>query len=86
MTPTLEAVLATLERVGADGLNSNRDIPREILKAIQAQGYEWHVYTVDDLETAKRFKQWGARSITTNVPGHMKKHLVELGLASLDLL
>ena len=42
-------------------------------------GYECHVWTVDDLKTAKRFKKWGAKSIFTNVPDYMKKNLVESG-------
>ncbi len=47
------------------------------IKSIREGGYEYHVWTVDDLETAKWFKRWGAKSITTNVPGYIRENFVE---------
>ena len=75
--PSLETVLKTLKQVKADGVSSNRSITESFVKGIKKHGYEWHVWTVDDLKTAKRCKKWGARSITTNVPGYIRKNLVE---------
>ncbi|MCD4780789.1 MAG: hypothetical protein K8S27_09625 [Candidatus Omnitrophica bacterium] len=70
--PALEDILRTLQRIQADGLSSSPDIPAEFIRGITSRGYEYHVWAVDDLETAKRFKTRGAASITTNVPGQLK--------------
>lgn len=77
ITPALEIVLETLALAKADGLSSNINIPAPVLKSITECGYEWHVWTINDLATAKRFKQWGAQSITTDVPGFLKRNLAE---------
>ena len=76
ITPSLETVLETLRESKADGLSSGRGIISEpFIKGVMEQGYEYHVWTIDDLETAKRFRKWGAMSITTNVPGYMIRNL-----------
>jgi len=79
ISPSLETVLETLERIQADGLSSNIAIPDPFVEAIKKQGYEWHVWTVDDLKTAKRAKALGVKSITSNIPGYMRKNLIEQG-------
>ena len=71
--PKLETVLKTLALIRADGLSSNSAIPEPFIEAIEKQGYEWHVWTVDDLKTAKRMKALGAKSITSNAPGCIKR-------------
>ncbi len=76
ITPSLETVLKTLKRVKADGLSSAKDVvTQDIIKGVMDKGYEYHVWTVDDVKTARRFKAWGAKSITTNVPGRIRKGL-----------
>jgi len=70
--PSLEVVLETLARIKADGLSSDIAIPETVVKAIKAHGYEWHVWTVDDLETAMHIQARGVTSITTNRPGYMR--------------
>lgn len=77
ITPSLETVLNTLKSIQADGLDANTAIPESFIEPVIQQGYEWHVWTVNDLEVAKRMKALGVKSITTDVPGHMKEHLVE---------
>lgn len=79
ITPSLETVLDTLKQTEADGFSSHKDfISEPFIRTVIENGYEYHVWTVDDLKTARRFKNWGAKSITTNVPGYMKKNLVEI--------
>lgn len=75
--PSPEAVLETLKRIKADGFSSSKDITEPFVRAVKAHGYEYHVWTVDDLKTAGRFRKWGAGSITTNVPGYLRKNLTE---------
>jgi glycerophosphoryl diester phosphodiesterase len=78
ISPSLETVLQTLKQIKADGFSSSRDIPGEsFIKGIQDQGYEYHVWTVDDPARARRFRKWGVSSITTNVPGLVRKYLTE---------
>ena len=76
ITPSIETVLDTLKQTKADGFSSHKDIISEqFIRRVMENGYEYHVWTVDDLKTARLFKNWGARSITTNVPDYMKKNL-----------
>lgn len=75
VTPSLESVLNTLKLVHSDGLSSNITIPESFIEAMQKHGYEWHVWSVDDLKTSERAKALGAKSITTNMPKVIKGHL-----------
>jgi len=74
--PSLNEVIAVLKQTGADGFSSTHKlIDDSFIKAIQSKGFEYHVWTVDDPETARRFKRLGAKSITTNLPGYIKQSL-----------
>ncbi len=68
-THPLDEDLKTLEKIDADGLSSNNQVDQAYVQAVIAAGFDHHVWTVNDLETAKRFKKWGTKSITTNLPG-----------------
>ena len=75
--PPLQQVLNTLKRIQADGLASNTAVPNSVIEAVRQHGYEWHVWTVNDLEEAERMTALGPQSIITDVPGRIKAHLVE---------
>jgi glycerophosphoryl diester phosphodiesterase len=77
LKPELGTVLKTLEEVGADGLGSSPGISESTAKGVLAAGFEWHVWTVDDPIAARRLRDWGVKSITTNVPGQTRKSLAE---------
>ncbi len=78
ITPTIETILETLKKCHADGFSSAYDlVERSIVQRVLDEGYEYHVWTVDDPETAKRFVEWGAGSITTNKPGLIRAVLAE---------
>jgi glycerophosphoryl diester phosphodiesterase len=68
VSPSLKSTLDTLKSIQADGLSSNYAIPESFVQVIEEQGFEWHVWTVDDSKTARRMKALGAKSITTNFP------------------
>jgi len=72
ITPSLTAVLQTLKQIEADALSSNTAVPVSVIEAIRQQGYEWHVWTINDLQTARRMQALGVLSITTDVPGSMR--------------
>ncbi len=74
--PEIKKVLTTLSDIQADGLSTSSNLKESTyIKAILSAGYEYHVWTIDNPQTAKRFIEWGAMSITTNVPGLMRKEL-----------
>ena len=72
ITPSLATVLKTLRQIQADGLSSNTAVPASVIEAVSQQGYEWHVWTINDLNTASRMQALGVLSITTDVPGSMR--------------
>jgi glycerophosphoryl diester phosphodiesterase len=72
ITPSLATVLKTLKQIQADGLSSNTAVPASVIETVSQQGYEWHVWTINDLKTARRMQALGVLSITTDVPGTMK--------------
>ena len=72
ITPALATVLKTLKQIQADGLSSNTAVPASVIEAVSQQGYEWHVWTINDLKTARRMQALGVLSITTDVPGSMR--------------
>ena len=76
--PTVDAILETLKKTGVDGFSSSADLIEEaVVRRVREAGYEYHVWTVDDAETALRFVRWGARSITTNTPGRLREALAK---------
>jgi glycerophosphoryl diester phosphodiesterase len=80
-TPTLETVEATLGRCDADalGADANRKVmDRQFLASLCDAGHcEFGVWTVDEPEVARLYKELGAWSITTNRPGWLRKQLAE---------
>lgn len=74
LNPSLEQVLATLRDIKADGFSSKADtrLDQTFIHGIREAGYEYHCWTVDELQLGKRFLQLGAQSITTNKPAHMR--------------
>ena len=78
ISPSIETVLTTLTQIKADGFSSTKNIIDEVfVKKINDKGYEYHVWTINDVKTARRFKKWGAKSITTNIPGYLRKNHIE---------
>ena len=76
VTPSAEVVLETLKRSGADGIGSGKDhVGEGFVRKVLGEGFEYHVWTVDDLAEATKFGAWGALSITTNVPGAIRAGL-----------
>ena len=69
--PTRNNVLATLRSTGATGLGTNGNlevIDQAFLDSIREAGFQFHVWTVNDVEAARKFADFGAISITTDRP------------------
>lgn len=75
LTPSGDDVLTLLQRTQADGFSSQAyaGIDGSFVRKLLNAGYEYHVWTVDDLETAQKFQRLGAMSITTNLPGRLRR-------------
>ncbi len=69
--PTRDTVLTTLKHAGATGLGTNGNlevIDQAFLDSIRDAGFQFHVWTVNDVEAARKFADLGAISITTDRP------------------
>jgi glycerophosphoryl diester phosphodiesterase len=77
--PTVDEVIATVQRVGAAGFGSQsmpEHFDAEFVRQLQAAGIdEFHVWTVDDPEVARFYERLGAWGITTNRPGFLRAEL-----------
>ncbi len=74
--PEVIKVLETLDYTGADGFSSNfRLIDHDYINQIKEAGYEYHVWTINDVEIAAKFMEYGSGSITTDKPGLIKEYL-----------
>ena len=64
-----ECIVAKLKELGVDGVDCRYDprfVTAEYIKAIRDAGFEFHVWTVDDLPSAKEAFKRGALTVTTN--------------------
>jgi glycerophosphoryl diester phosphodiesterase len=75
--PSIARVLKVLKMTHADGFSSPADaiVDGPFVASLRERGYEYHVWTIDDLNAAKRFLRYGVASITTNAPGYLKRNL-----------
>jgi len=74
-TNTLDDVLPTLRRIGADGLDTS--VPADLfdrayVQGLRAAGLSVHTYTVNDPATAARLYWLGVDSITTDRPAGLR--------------
>lgn len=75
--PGVPELVRTLSRCHADGLGASAHpgVTAAFVDGIRAAGHEFHVWTVDDLAEARRFRAFGVQSITTNEPGKIRAGL-----------
>jgi glycerophosphoryl diester phosphodiesterase len=52
-------------------------INEDFARKVRAAGLEFHIYTVDDPDLARRALTLGVDSITTNRPGGLRRDLAE---------
>lgn len=80
-SPSREEILATLESCGADGLSSRAHpmLDPRFVAELRRGGREIHVWTVDSVRVACRYRRLGVDSIMTNRPGWLRSRLVNQG-------
>jgi glycerophosphoryl diester phosphodiesterase len=78
-TPTADEVIHRIRRSHAGGLgtqNQPAHVDEAFVRQLQAAGIdEFHVWTVDDPDTARSYQRLGAWAITTNRPGQLRAAL-----------
>lgn len=81
ISPTIEQIIEQLAECKADGLDCkaadhiDQNFVDKLRNARKESPYEFHVWTVDDPSTARRFVELGVDSITTNKPALMVQQL-----------
>ncbi|EMI42625.1 glycerophosphodiester phosphodiesterase [Rhodopirellula sp. SWK7] len=85
--PEQKDVIASLTRTEATGLGAHGNeevIEREFVERVHAAGYEFHVWTINDLDAARRFVRLGVDSITTDRPALIRKSLASSDLSTVE--
>ena len=81
--PVPADVFKALKQTNADGLGSQAKTTvfnAQSIERLREMGMkDFHVWTVDDVQTAKFYKRLGAFGITTNRPGYLRKALEKTG-------
>ena len=62
--------------IDGTGLQSHMQLTKAFIDPIMEANKEVHVWTVDQPEQAKHYKEMGLHSITTNIPGSIKTYLL----------
>jgi glycerophosphoryl diester phosphodiesterase len=76
--PTVEEVFETLARIKPHGLDTEGNpavVNQSFVERLRREGYEFHVWTIDDGQRARMFRDLGVDSITTNRPAFLLKEL-----------
>lgn len=75
--PSAKEILQTLEKIGADGVGCRAHpvVDQAFMQALRAAQKEIHLWTVDDVALAKRYRQLGVDSLTSNRAGWLKQRL-----------
>jgi glycerophosphoryl diester phosphodiesterase len=81
--PTVDEVIATLKRIGADALDAQavpERVNKQFIEQLRAAGFEeFHVWTVNDPQVARFYRDLGVASITTDRPGWLREQLEAAG-------
>ena len=66
----VKELVATLEKLNADGVDCRGilAVDENFINEIRKAGKEIHIWTIDNPETAKRFRKLGVDSLTSNRP------------------
>lgn len=77
--PTADGVAATARECRADGVGlrgERRVVDQEFIASLRQHGVdEFHVWTIDDPDDARFFRDLGAIGVTTNTPGLIRRAL-----------
>lgn len=78
LRPSSEGVLKTLRESRADGFASRHsDITDDFITTVIKKGYEHHVWTVNCMDAAARFRKLGTTSIITDIPAPLRESFAD---------
>ncbi|MDY3558291.1 glycerophosphodiester phosphodiesterase [Gemmata sp. JC673] len=77
--PTAAEVIAKAKEIKADGvdLSASAALDEAFAKAVREAGLKLYVWTVNDVEVAKRMVRLGVDGITTDRPGWLREQLAK---------
>ncbi|MBW3630632.1 MAG: glycerophosphodiester phosphodiesterase [Gemmatimonadetes bacterium] len=81
-SPTVDELIQTARRIGADGLDLsvNGPVDADFVTRVKAAGLEFHAWTIDDPAVARRMVEAGVDGITTNRAAWMREELARQGV------
>ena len=81
--PSIDSIIDTLHKIDATGLDckASDHIDEFFAQQLRSEGFEFHVWTVDEPRVAERFQGLGVDSITTNRPAAIRKSLSAVPVA-----
>ena len=73
--PKIEKIIESLQELGVDGLDCRAQacVDEHFVEQLDKAGYPLILWTVNDVEDAKRFMKLGAFGLTTDCPEKLKK-------------
>ena len=76
-SPSIDGIIAVARQTAADGvgLQAAGCVDRAYVDQIKAAGLEIHTWTVNDPARARQLLDAGVQSITTDVPGELRRHI-----------
>lgn len=74
LTPSVEDACKILKETKADGFStSTKHLPADYVVEVQQQGFDYHVWTINDPQEAVKLRDWKVKSITTDRPALIRK-------------
>ena len=64
-----------MRNIKADGLGTDNELSKTLVEQTINAGFEYHSWTIDNINVAQKLINWGSSSITTNKPGHLIQQL-----------
>ena len=65
-------ILNVMNDIKADGLSSDNKNSKTLIDRIIDAGFEYHSWTIDDIDIANKLISWRVQSITTDNPGQIQ--------------
>lgn len=77
--PSIEELIVRMKRLDLDGIDccDIKEIDKNFVDSFKEEGFEVHVWTVNDAEQAKRLADAGVDSITSDCASKIKEALTE---------
>jgi len=79
LIPSIDQLVTALNFINADGVSTSvhPKLSQAGIAALKQAGFEYHVWTIDEAEEARRLRDWGVDSITTNRPWAIRSALAD---------